>query len=176
MTMAPSEQKGFTLIELIVVITIVAILAAVALPRFINAQKDARIAKTNAIMGSMRSASALAKSRCELDLGIVSGGSVASVCNGTTAAAGVNMDGLSISTVLAYPTAHVSGILAAAQINQASDGLSPTGGGTNPGDTLTLEVLGGTAGSCTITYTAATSTGANTAVIAPVMSATTSGC
>jgi prepilin-type N-terminal cleavage/methylation domain-containing protein len=39
------KNKGFTLIELVTVIVLLGILAAVAVPRFINVQDDARIAQ-----------------------------------------------------------------------------------------------------------------------------------
>ena len=53
------RQSGFTLIELVVVIVILGILAATALPKFVDLQSDARTAAVAGIVGGINSAAAL---------------------------------------------------------------------------------------------------------------------
>lgn len=53
------QQKGFTLIELIIVIVILGILAVTAAPKFIDIQKDAKAGTVKAVDGALSSVSSI---------------------------------------------------------------------------------------------------------------------
>ena len=90
------KQRGFTLIELIVVIVILGILAVAALPRYSDLTTDARIAKMNGMLGSLKAASAMAHG--------------SSLAKGLAANSSVTAEDATIGMINFYPAASASGI------------------------------------------------------------------
>ena len=163
----PRQQAGFTLVELVTVILILGVLAAVALPRYADLQGKARESKVKAVAGSVKAANGLAKASAMAN----------GVSCGSASGTSVTMEGATVALNHCYPQALGSfstGILVAANV-VAADGwaISATNtGGATAGSTLTVELSdAGTPASCAVTFTSAAN--ANTP---PVISTTTTGC
>lgn len=60
------QQRGFTLIELVMVIVILGILAAVAIPKFVDFKSDAQDAAMKGVAGAAASASAINYGGCAI--------------------------------------------------------------------------------------------------------------
>ena len=122
------SNKGFTLIELVVVIVILGILAAVAAPKFMDLQSDARISALQGLQGAVKSAVNLTYAK-----GVVQGTEKIKDFGGSNASSGCS-DGVAsdkICTVYGNPAARAEGIIHALQ-NESSftklDAVGPCDG------------------------------------------------
>ncbi|MBY5922503.1 prepilin-type N-terminal cleavage/methylation domain-containing protein [Ferrimonas balearica] len=61
------KQQGFTFVELVIVVVILGILAAVALPRFLNVTDEAEKASTEGVAGGVASAVGIVRAQWEVD-------------------------------------------------------------------------------------------------------------
>lgn len=146
------QQSGFTLIELIMVIVILGILAAFALPKFADLSGDARYSSISGALGSVRSASAIVHS--------------AALAKNLSAASGetVTLEGTDIDLVYGYIAGTDTAVTAAAQLSSEFTVTDAAG--------VVTVALGS---DCAFTYTQATSATSGV-VISDITSATAETC
>lgn len=129
--MIRSNQRGFTLIELVVVIVILGILAAFAVPKFMGLEDQARVSAVQAMTGSLESAASMAHGLWE--------------ANGTNPPTMV-IDTKTITFTNGYPNAATISLLM-----QDTSGFKAAGVATGK-----FDVNGDPSGNCYVQYAAAT--------------------
>ncbi|MEW6765912.1 MAG: type II secretion system protein [Pseudomonadota bacterium] len=149
-----SRQQGFTLIELVIVIVILGILAAIAIPKFISLQREARIAAVDGFYNALKSGSNVVYAKA--------------AANGNADAQNVNidLDGDAVNDLVAdygYPEADT------ADLQALFDDLSARHNFVDGGNTVTMTFDG--VPNCQVTYTGAAAAGQRPAIVRTI-----SGC
>jgi prepilin-type N-terminal cleavage/methylation domain-containing protein len=112
-------QRGFTLIELVMVIVILGVLAAVAIPKFVDLKGDAVLAATQGVAGGLSSASAVNYAARSVK-GTATGVAITDCANVSNALQSTLPTGYNITT----PVAVAAGATVTCTLNNTS--VSPT--------------------------------------------------
>lgn len=164
------NSRGFTLIELVIVIVILGILAITAAPKFLNLAGDARASTVNGVKAALQSANAVIYSKAVLQN------------KQSSASATITDTQGSVDTVYGYTAATTTAVTAALDVNSTDYTIAAGVANSNlsmatsdvmiyPTDTTAPTDSTTTAQACVLVYKAAAS-----ATAKPTLTAYTTGC
>lgn len=138
------QQSGFTLIELVIVIIILGILSATAIPKFINLQGDARAAAMQGVKGALEGASTIVYSKAAIQ-GVE-----------TTSSVNANSSDSGVELVYGYPAGNQTALQEAAGLSDDDWDFTGTGTVIITANDAGTDAQNSTTG-CNVQYTEATS-------------------